>query len=314
MFTILVGAGYSYNHMFLSYENACFPDAGWFDFFTVTPSLHLSYRTKSMHLFRASYTLRVNNPSQSQLSTFRRYGEDSYSMGNPALESYHTHNAEFGWNKYFNRFGSVGVQGYGRFSVNEISSITDATEEADPYIGRIVNFSMPYNMGSTYRYGATLNATYSPTGFFNLRFYANAYHAVYEMDYPKTGLVRTVSDVYSFRLNAWTKVYNKYQFHASARYSSPSKTLFAEKIANYSVNAGFRSDFFNRKMSVYINVQDIFNWGKTRGSGNSNTNPYYISYSSQRVMNSRYISAGLTFRFGKLELERSQPSEGGTED
>ncbi|MBO4402154.1 MAG: outer membrane beta-barrel protein [Bacteroidales bacterium] len=313
-FTMQAGLGVNYSLKNLAYENACYPDVRKVGFFTARPTLHLSYRTKSMHTFRASYSLRMNNPSSSQLSLYRDYGEDSYSTGNPSLKSYHTHNAEMGWTKYFNRFGSVGVEGYGRYSTREISSISDVTDEVDPYIGRMVQFTMPYNMGSTYRYGTSFNATYRPTGFFNLRFYANVYHAVYEMDYPKTGRVRTVSDAYSLRLNAWAKLFNQYQLHASARYSSPSKSLFSESKATYSLNAGLRSDFFNRKMSVFVNVQDIFNWGKKRGSGSGSTNPYYISYSNQKVMNSRYISAGLTFRFGKMELEKNASSgEGDSE-
>lgn len=303
-FTMQAGLGVSYSLKNLAYENACYPDVRKVGFFTARPTLHLSYRTKSMHTLRASYSLRMNNPSSSQLSLYRDYGEDSYSTGNPSLKSYHTHNAEMGWTKYFNRFGSVGVEGYGRYSAREISSISDVTDEVDPYIGRMVQFSMPYNMGATYRYGASFNATYRPTGFFNLRLYANVYHAVYTMDYPKTGMVRTETDAYSLRLNTWAKVFDKFQLHASARYTSPTKTLFSASKANYSLNAGLRSDFFNRKMSVFVNVRDIFNWGKKRGTGSGSTNPYYISYSSQKVMNSRYISAGLTFRFGKMELEK----------
>ena len=313
-FTMQAGLGVNYSLKNLAYENACYPDVRKVGFFTARPTLHLSYRTKSMHTFRASYSLRMNNPSSSQLSLYRDYGEDSYSTGNPSLKSYHTHNAEMGWTKYFNRFGSVGVEGYGRYSTREISSISDVTDEVDPYIGRMVQFTMPYNMGATYRYGASLNATYRPTGFFNLRLYANVYHAVYTMDYPKTGMVRTETDAYSLRLNAWAKVFNRFQLHASARYSSPSKTLFSASRDSYSLNAGLRSDFFNRKMSVFVNVQDIFNWGKKRGSGSGSTNPYYISYSSQKVMNSRYISAGLTFRFGKMELEKNAHTEGSGEE
>ena len=57
-------------------------------------------------------------------------------------------------------------------------------------------------------------------------------------------------------------------------------------------------------MTAYINVQDLFNWGKKYGGGTINTNPYYLSESNTYIINGRYISAGLTFRFGKMELER----------
>ena len=73
-----------------------------------------------------------------------------------------------------------------------------------------------------------------------------------------------------------------------------------------------RADFFNRKLSAFINVQDIFNWGKTIGSGSSNTNPYLRSESNNYTLNSRFISAGITLRCGKMELENR--SKSGVED
>ena len=312
-FTLQLGAGLNYKENSRRYVHIVFPDDTAFRFLTANPSIHLSYRTKSMHNFNASYTLRTQTPSSSNMMLFRSYGEDSYSVGNRNLTPSYTHNMEAGWTKYFDRFGSVGADVYGRFSTDEISYITDVTDEADPYIGRIVSYSMPYNMGSSYRYGSSLHATYSPNGFFNLRFYANIYHAVYDMEYAKLGKnVHTETTAYSLRLNGWAKLFNRYQVHASARYSSPSKSLFTETRANYSVNCGVRSDFFKRKMSVYVNVQDIFNWGKKVGSGNGTTNPYYLSFNNKKVMNSRYISAGITFRFGKMELEKKTSSEEGT--
>ncbi|MCR4827476.1 MAG: outer membrane beta-barrel protein, partial [Bacteroidales bacterium] len=50
------------------------------------PSLHLSYRTESMHNFKLSYTRRVQNPYAEQLTTFISYDEESYSIGNPGLK------------------------------------------------------------------------------------------------------------------------------------------------------------------------------------------------------------------------------------
>ena len=86
----------------------------------------------------------------------------------------------------------------------------------------------------------------------------------------------------------------------------------SERKARYFLNMGLRSDFFKRRLSVFVNVQDIFNWGATIGSGSSNTNPYYLSDSTRKMLNSRYISAGFTLRFGKMELER-QAKEGESE-
>ena len=53
-------------------------------------------------------------------------------------------------------------------------------------------------------------------------------------------------------------------------------------------------------MSVFVNANDIFNsnrWGET------NHSPYVQSTSSSKY-NSRSVSVGVTFRFGKMELEQ----------
>lgn len=272
----------------------------------VRPSVHLTYRTDDMHNFKLNYSMRMTTPSATQLSKFRRYGEDSYSTGNPnGLKDSYTHNVEAGWQKYFERFGNVGVEGYGRLSTNEISSLTDAEE--DQWLDRIVTFSMPYNMGSSWRYGATFNMTYRPSGFFNVRLYANVYDYGYHMEYDRGGLHQVAEQdklSWSVRLNAWAKVFNQYQVHLSANYTSPTIGLMSESKARYFLNMGVRSDFFKRKLSVFVNVQDIFNWGGRFGSGSGNTNPYFLSSTTNKMANSRYISAGVTFRFGKMELEK----------
>ena len=90
----------------------------------------------------------------------------------------------------------------------------------------------------------------------------------------------------------------------SANYNSPTLSLMSTRGSRYSLNMGVRSDFFKRKLSVFINVQDIFNWGGRYGSTSENTNPNFLSSSTNKMLNSRYISAGITLRFGKLELEK----------
>ena len=306
-FTLSSGMGVGYEQFFYDYiSDMAFADFGDVGNFVYRPSIHLSYRTESMHNYKLNYTMRMSHPGEENLTKFRIYGEDSYRTGNPnGLKPSYTHSAEAGWSKYFESFGNIGIEGYGRLSTNEISSLTDA--EYDNYLDRIVNYSIPYNIGSSWRYGASLNATYRPSGFFNVRLYANVYDYGYHMNYTRNGVEQDVQrDTLSFsiRVNAWAKVFDRYQVHLSFNYSSPTISLMSTQGERYWFNMGVRSDFFNRKLSVFVNIQDLFNWGAKRGFGSANTNPYYLSSSTNYMVNSRYISAGITLRFGKLELER----------
>lgn len=267
------------------------------DFFNLRPSLHLSYRTESMHNFTLSYSRRITPPSPSNLSTFITYNEDSYRTGNPLLEEAYTNSFEGGWTKFYENFGSIGISAYHRNVTNEVNILTTAVYSN--VFGRYVNYSMPVNLGSSYNTGAEFRVTYRPAAFVNVRFYANMYDAYYEY-LEGEELKSNESFSYSFNLNVNAKVWEKFNIYASGRYRSATETLYAESKPTYSIDCGVRADFFKRKLSMHISVWDLFNWNK---SENIINNPYYISSSTNRVTNSRAISLGLTFRFGKMELE-----------
>ena len=310
-FTLSSGLGYGLGRTYYSYTDnpyaaifSYMADDSTFLTHSLRPSIHLTYRTKDMHNFKLNYSMRMSHPGEENVTSFRIYGDDSYRTGNQeGLKPGYTHSVEAGWQKFFERFGNIGIEGYGRLSTNEISSLTDA--EYDSILERIVSYSIPYNMGTSWRYGASLNMTYRPTGFFNVRLYANLYNYGYHLDNYRGQPYDNNKWSWSVRVNAWAKLFDQYQLTASFNYTSPTLSLMSERKARYSLNFGVRSDFFKRKLSVFLNIQDIFNWGGRFGSGSDNTNPYYLSSTTNKMTNSRYVSAGITLRFGKLELERN---------
>lgn len=304
-FTVKPGIRAGYEFTGIGYPQAPSYDSTW-HFFNPMPSLHLSYRTKSMHNFQASYSRRTSNPSAINLSPFVIYQEESFGSGSPDLESVFTDAVELKWTKFWNSFGSVGLTGYYRGKSNEISNIT--ISDFDPLYGRLVPYSYPVNVGKSYNAGAELMVMYRPNGFFNIRCYANLYDSYLKTLYQNkeiTGEKLT----YSFRINVWAKLWNRLEVHASGNYSSPTMSLFAERRGMYGINCGMRADFFQRKLSVFFNARDIFNWNSFGGSVNS---PYVQSTNISKF-NSRSVSLGLTFRFGKMELE-SKARQGSESD
>ena len=284
--------------------NGAYPDSSKYDFkkhfFSVRPSLHLSYRTESMHNFKLSYTRRIAAPEAEQLSAFPLYEEDNYSTGNPDLERIYTNSFEAGWTKYWMSFGSVGLSAYYRGKSNEVNSIKISSDSTMYWLyGRPVSYSYPVNVGKSYSTGLEANVMYRPSGFFNLRFYANLYDSYIYTEYNGKPYESDMWS-YSFRLNMWAKLWNKLEVTASGYYSSPTQSLFSERHARYGINAGLRADFFDRKLSVYINANDIFNWNSW---GSTNYSPYVESISNSKF-NSRSVAVGVTFRFGKMELEQ----------
>ncbi|MBR0540240.1 MAG: outer membrane beta-barrel protein [Bacteroidales bacterium] len=284
--------------------SGAYPDSSQYNFskhfFSVRPSIHLSYRTKSMHNFKLSYPRRIAAPDAEELSAFPMYHEDSYSSGNPDLERIYTNSIEAGWTKYWNNFGSVGLSAYYRGKSNEVNEIQISSDSTMYWLyGRPVSYSYPVNVGKSYSTGLEANVMYRPNGFFNVRFYANLYDSYIYTEYNGRPYESNMWS-YGFRLNLWAKLWNKLEVTASGYYSSPTQSLFSERHARYGINAGLKADFFDRKLSVFVNASDIFNWNSW---GQSNNSPYVHSTSTDKY-NSRSVSVGVTFRFGKMELEQ----------
>jgi outer membrane receptor protein involved in Fe transport len=274
------------------------------DFPSLFPSLHLSYASKSMHNLTLSYSRRVNYPSFDNSTTLLFYQEDSYYTGNKNLRPTFSNSIEAGWTKYFTKFGSVGLSAYFKNAKDEINEIEDVIY--NDYFGRYVNFTMPINSGKSHRYGLDADVFYKVKSFMNIRLNAGVYQSHSQTVFREIETVVTDNFTYSFRLSYWAKLWKFLEVNLSGNYRSARKTLFLEESPVYALNIGLRSDFWKRKLSVFINVQDVFNWNRAE---NSITNPYYIAYSSARY-NSRFISAGVTFRFGKMEMEQRAQTGG----
>ena len=115
---------------------------------------------------------------------------------------------------------------------------------------------------------------------------------------------------YSLRLNFWakfwehnsTKWFDGLQVFANAVYRSRTQTLLAEVDPYFTIDCGLSTDLFDRHLSLFLNVNDIFNTVRT---GSESVNPYNPSI-SESTLTSRYVSFGLTWRIGRTEMESQQ--------
>lgn len=275
------------------------------------PSIHLSYSTKSMHNFSLSYVMRTDHPDASEYSTYEDYGIESFSTGNPLLQPIYNHNVDFSWNKFFTKFGSVGVNSSFRSKINEYSILTDARYV--DFFGRVVTYSKPNNVGDTRRFDLNFNIMYRPSALFNVRLSGGFAYGWYRLQLrPNENPVENGVPSWNARIRVWTKLWNKVEVFASGDYSSrglSAWSLMSLDEPRKGLNLGASADFFDRKLSLYLNCNDIFNWNSWN---TTELNPYNSSTSNYK-WTSRYISFGLTLRFGKMELE-SRAKTGATED
>ena len=277
-------------------------------YLTFSPTFHASYSTESMHNFTFSYTHYVTPPTATQLTCFTVYGYDSYSTGNPDLKNGYTDNLELGWERYFDHLGSIGISAWYNSMRDQTGTLTDVAY-CDQF-GRIVAFSQPFNIGTARNGGLGLSATLRPANFMNIRFYANLFDDYYRVQYRSEQWAESEMLCYSLRLNFWAKVwehnsskwFDGLQVFANAVYRSRTQTLLAEVDPYFTVDCGLSTDLFDRRLSLFLNANDIFNTVRT---GGESVNPYNPS-NSKSTITSRYISFGLTWRIGRTEMDGQQ--------
>lgn len=290
---LTVKPGISLEHAIIKLRHLDTPEHDSILHFTYwRPSLHLSYRTPSQHNFSFSYTRKTSYPYARQFSSRIIYEEESFSTGNPMLRPTLIDIFELAWAKYWEQFGSVNVKLYYNNSIDAINLVSDVAY--NDLWGRVVPFSQPVNLNKYFETGSEFNVTYRPNAQFNVHLDANVFDSYIETFYDKTSdsLIRNEMWAYKLRLSTWAKLWDKLEIHATAYYNSPTQTLFATNQTAYGINCGLRADFFDKRLSLLINANDIFNWNK---EDNFTYNPYYVSYSSYKA-NSRYVSVELIYK------------------
>ena len=268
--------------------------------FTFSPSVNMSYSTKDMHNFSLSYRMNTIKPTAGMMTRYEKYGVETFSTGNPLLEPSYMHNADLSWNKYFAKFGSVGMNASYRAELDDINTITDARYVA--FFGRVVDYRMPFNCSDNRRFTLNANCMYRPSGFFNVRLNAGLtddwYSVIVRAGAPPVE-DRMVS--WNIRGKVWAKLWNKLEVFVSGYYNSIGHgwSILTLSHERKGIDLGMSADFFDRKLSLYFNASDIFNWNSW---GSTNINPYNTTISDSKYT-SRYVTFGATLRFGKMELE-----------
>ena len=265
-------------------------------YFGLVPSIHASYSTENNHNFTLSYTRRFDTPDIAKLSPFIIYADDSYTVGNPDLRMAYTHKAEAGWTHYTD-WGSIGVDGYLNLSTDNFAQVSDVAYS--PFFGRVVQMDTAINAGNVRMSGAELNLTWRPIKNTNIRLYAGGIEGWYRMQVRPGEWVEDEVWSYRVRLNARTKLWGKVDLFVNSQFVGHQIEFLSRSEPFFNVDFGLSTDLFDRHLSLYFQVNDLFNSYKTH---TVSTNPYYAG-DYRWSYNSRFVSLGLTWRIGKMDLE-----------
>ncbi|MDX6190779.1 outer membrane beta-barrel family protein [Flavobacterium sp. Fl-318] len=238
------------------------------DYLKWFPSLSLKYEFTENHAMHASYSKRINRPSQFDLNPFRFYDDSfNYSQGNPNLIPEITHAAEIGyaWKSafmatvYFNKTKDVFTEVY----VYNPADNTTVTSQI--------------NVDKSYNYGVNITNTAEIYKWWSVNTLLNVFENKFMGKVVNTEKIDPIVTLNMNVQNSFT-ITETWKAEANAQYQSKSNLGIYERDSFFDFSIGISKQVLANKGSIKLNVTDIFN-----------TNNFYInSVIRQTSIDKRY--------------------------
>ena len=221
------------------------------DYFLTT---HLSYRISKKYQLMGSYSRRIERPRGWWLEPFSTWS-DAYNVrsGNPNLKPEYIDSYEL---NFISKMGKnfFSLEGYYRITNNHTEYIRSVY--ADNVILRY-----PENVGQAFAAGAEAMLSYELFKIWQVNLSGNVYNykvegSLFDQDYSNESLN------WNTRLNNSFKITKNLQVQLNASYNSPTATSQGTSENYYSVDGAIKTNLFDRKFSVVLQLRDIFQTAK----------------------------------------------------
>jgi len=270
------------------------------NYFGLFPSAHLSYQTARYYSYSLSYSRRVQYPNTWFLDPFINYlDEEMIWRGNPELKPAYTNSVESSFSKFFEKIGYFSASLYHRHTDKSHTRTTEAMYDA--YLQRYTLYSFLTNSGRDLFTGGEITFNYRPKPYINVMLNTNLYYKDIYADLGSYTVSRS-DFTYDSRLNMSLTFLKEYQLQLTGFYNAENPNLQGYSDARYFANLSLRANYFKRKLTVVFRIQDMFDSQK---NNSEIITPSLVSTNLSRS-NSKFYFVGLTYRIGKIEMEKEQ--------
>lgn len=285
---------YTYRTIETARQNQQFNIDEW----DVFPSMHSSYKFAEGQQMMVSYTRRIDRPGGWQLEPFDTWMDaNNVRRGNPALVPEYIDSYELGAQTFISK-AVLSAEIYYRETHNKIDRVQSVYDEN-------VTLHTMENIGKDYSFGSEIMLTLDPLTFWNLNFLGNLYNYRIEGMLYNEPFSRE-SFNWSSRFNNVFKISPSTTLQLNLRYNSPTVSSQGTREGFFTTDAAFKQDFFERKLSLTIQVRDIFSTAKyefsSEGQGFYRYN-YFTRESPMVMLNLRY-----NFNNFKQERDGERPN------
>ncbi len=293
------------------------------------PSIFLGYEFSDKEQFTISYSRRLRRPRSRFINPFpSRSSNTNLFQGNPNLDPTYTNAFDIGylkrWEKftfttsgYYNR--STGVFQFITLETGDFVEIDNPDDPANPVLVP-VQARTPINLATDTRIGWEATSTWTPKRSWRLTWNINLFQQAIRGDYQYTNFMNEEivqnfdADNFTWftRLSAKLPLPGSIDFQTNLFYRGPSENAQSKNKGILSTNLAFSKDLIKDKMTLSLNVSDLFNTRKRR----SETRTDNVFTYSEFQWRQRQITASLLFRFNQQQAQRQgrNPRMNGDDD
>lgn len=261
------------------------------NYINLFPTVHLVYNLTEKTDLQLSYSKRINRPRFWQLNPFSGLSDlRNLTVGNPDLDPMFTNSFELTLLAKPGKF-SINPSVYYQHTTNFFEYILQRT--AENYFVRT-----PVNLDTEDRYGVEVSSTYSPANWLRLSLDFNYYKFKQQGNY-ETVVYDVEDETWLSNFRSVVKFPKIVSGEFSFKYRGKNQGVQSLTEAQYTANMGVSRDFLDDKMSVTLNVNNLFNSQITKQVVNA---PLY-DLESEFKAQGRYIRLTVVYRFNRKKNE-----------
>lgn len=285
-------------------------DKPWYkeDYFSLFPTAFLSYELPAGHEVQLNYSRRISRPGRREINPFLDITDSTnISFGNPYLKPQYSNSLELNYIKNWDNH-TLSVSLYYRNTDDVIQRIS--------YMEEQVMKSTFENVAKTQSAGAEFVVKNNFARILDLTTTVNLFYSKLDgFSYLPEGADKPVvgrgNEDFSWNARMIANVALPASFSLQLTGNYNARQLIAQGFRNpsYSLDAGLRKSFWNKKFSVSVNGRDLLNsqrWKmETSGAG-------FAQY-AENWRTGRTIGATLTYSFGNMK-RKPQKSQSGKQE
>jgi len=268
------------------------------DYFSLFPSAFVSYALPGENEIQLNYTRRISRPWGPQLNSFMNITDSTnISFGNPELNPEYSNAFELNYIKNWENH-MLSISGYYRTTDDVIQSIR--------YLDGNVMKSTYENVAQTQSTGVELVGKSKLFKILDLTTTVNLFY--YKLDgfsyLPKESVIPVIGNAdedfsWNARMIANIILPRATSFQLTGNYNAKQAVAQGTRKSNYSLDAGLRKSFMNKKFSLSINARDILD------SRSQQTLTYGAGFiqNSKNWRGGRQVGFTLTYNFGNMRAK-----------